>query len=175
MAVDNSRAAILQRLRAKVAKGQPIVGGGAGTGISAKCEEAGGADLIVIYNSGRFRMAGRGSLAGLMPYGNANQSLVERARGGVAAVRHTPARAARVARGAHALRERQSDRRGDGAGGADGSKTYAGPGGGVCDGPVHAAGPLPAGVEGIGLRRDSEFSDGGPDRRAISCEPRRNG
>src|SRR5207302_5423495 len=67
------RSTILQRLRAKVARGEPIVGGGAGTGISAKCEEAGGIDLIVVYNSGRFRMAGRGSLAGLMPYGNANQ------------------------------------------------------------------------------------------------------
>jgi predicted TIM-barrel enzyme len=90
MAVDNSRAAILQRLRTKVAKGQPIVGGGAGTGISAKCEEAGGVDLIVIYNSGRFRMAGRGSLAGLMPYGNANQIVVEMAREVLTAVRHTP-------------------------------------------------------------------------------------
>ena len=56
-----------ERLRAKVARGEPIIGGGAGTGISAKCEEAGGIDLIVVYNSGRFRMAGRGSLAGLMP------------------------------------------------------------------------------------------------------------
>ena len=63
---------ILERLRTKVAEGRPIVGGGAGTGLSAKLEEAGGIDLIVIYNSGRFRMAGRGSLAGLMPYGDAN-------------------------------------------------------------------------------------------------------
>jgi predicted TIM-barrel enzyme len=90
MGVDNSRAAIVQRLLAKVAKGQPIVGGGAGTGISAKCEEAGGVDLIVIYNSGRFRMAGRGSLAGLMPYGNANQIVVEMAREVLTAVKHTP-------------------------------------------------------------------------------------
>src|SRR3954469_23814918 len=90
MAVDNSRAAILQRLRAKVAKGRPIVGGGAGTGISAKCEEAGGIDLIVIYNSGRFRMAGRGSLAGMMPYGNANQIVRDMAGEVLTAVRHTP-------------------------------------------------------------------------------------
>jgi predicted TIM-barrel enzyme len=90
MSVDNSRRAILERLRAKVERGQPIVGGGAGTGISAKCEEAGGVDLIVIYNSGRFRMAGRGSLAGLMPYGNANQIVVEMAREVLTAVRHTP-------------------------------------------------------------------------------------
>src|SRR5919112_1170360 len=68
-----SRSEILARFRAKVAAGQPIVGGGAGTGISAKCEEAAGIDLIVVYNSGRYRMAGRGSLAGLMPYGNAHQ------------------------------------------------------------------------------------------------------
>lgn len=67
-----SRQDILHRLHAKVTRGEAIIGGGAGTGISAKCEETGGIDLIVIYNSGRFRMAGRGSLAGLMPYGNAN-------------------------------------------------------------------------------------------------------
>ena len=60
---------ILARLRAKVTDGKPIIGGGAGTGISAKMSEAGGIDLLVIYNSGRFRMAGRGSLSGLMPYG----------------------------------------------------------------------------------------------------------
>jgi predicted TIM-barrel enzyme len=63
---------ILARLRAKVADRKPIIGAGAGTGLSAKCAEAGGADLIIIYNSGRYRMAGRGSLAGLMPYGDAN-------------------------------------------------------------------------------------------------------
>jgi predicted TIM-barrel enzyme len=88
MPVD--RSTILQRLRAKVARGEPIVGGGAGTGISAKCEEAGGIDLIVIYNSGRFRMAGRGSLAGLMPYGNANQIVREMASEVLTAVRQTP-------------------------------------------------------------------------------------
>jgi predicted TIM-barrel enzyme len=70
--------------------GQPIVGGGAGTGISAKCEEAGGIDLIVIYNSGRFRMAGRGSLSGMMPYGNANQIVKEMAFEVLTAVTHTP-------------------------------------------------------------------------------------
>ena len=70
---------ILNRFRQKIAAGQPIIGGGAGTGLSAKCEEAGGIDLIVIYNSGRFRMAGRGSLAGLMPYGNANDIVMEMA------------------------------------------------------------------------------------------------
>src|ERR1700693_5316438 len=88
--IDNSRTAILARLRAKVAAGKPIVGGGAGTGISAKCEGVGGIDLIVIYNSGRFRMAGRGSLAGMMPYGNANQIVKEMAPEVLTAVRHTP-------------------------------------------------------------------------------------
>jgi len=71
---------ILARLRAKVAAGQPILGGGAGTGLSAKLEEAGGIDLIVIYNSGRFRMGGRGSLAGMMPYGDANAIVMDMAR-----------------------------------------------------------------------------------------------
>jgi predicted TIM-barrel enzyme len=85
-----SRASILERFRAKVAAGRPIVGGGAGTGLSAKCEEAGGIDLIVIYNSGRYRMAGRGSLAGLMPYGNANQVVKELAPEVLTAVRRTP-------------------------------------------------------------------------------------
>lgn len=88
--MDQSRQAILSRFREKIAAGQPIIGGGAGTGISAKCEEAGGIDLIVIYNSGRFRMAGRGSLAGLMPYGNANQIVVEMASEVLTAVKHTP-------------------------------------------------------------------------------------
>ena len=69
---------------------RPVIGGGAGTGISAKCEEAGGIDLIVIYNSGRFRMAGRGSMAGLMPYGNANAIVKEMAYEVLTAVRHTP-------------------------------------------------------------------------------------
>ncbi len=90
MSVDNSRSAILERFRAKVASGKPIVGGGAGTGISAKCEEAGGVDLIVIYNSGRYRMAGRGSLSGLMAYGNANEVVVDMAREVLTAVNHTP-------------------------------------------------------------------------------------
>jgi predicted TIM-barrel enzyme len=85
-----SRQAILQRFRGKIAAGLPIIGGGAGTGISAKCEEAGGIDLIVIYNSGRFRMAGRGSLAGLMPYGNANEIVREMAREVLTTVERTP-------------------------------------------------------------------------------------
>src|ERR687884_1036817 len=81
---------ILARLRAKVATGQPIVGGGAGTGISAKMSEAGGIDLLVIYNSGRFRMAGRGSLSGMMPYGDANAIVMEMAREVLPVVRNTP-------------------------------------------------------------------------------------
>jgi predicted TIM-barrel enzyme len=85
-----SREAILSRLREKVAQGRPIIGGGAGAGISAKCEEAAGIDLIVIYNSGRYRMAGRGSLAGLLPFGNANDIVKEMAREVLTAVRHTP-------------------------------------------------------------------------------------
>ena len=88
--LDNSRTAILERLRSKIAEGRPIVGGGAGTGISAKCEEAGGIDLIVIYNSGRYRMAGRGSLSGLLAYGNANEIVVEMAHEVLTAVKHTP-------------------------------------------------------------------------------------
>jgi predicted TIM-barrel enzyme len=84
------RSAILDRFRAMVARGEPIVGGGAGTGLSAKCEEAGGIDLIVIYNSGRYRMAGRGSLAGLMAYGNANDIVVEMAREVLPVVKRTP-------------------------------------------------------------------------------------
>ena len=87
---DHTREGILKRLRAKVAAGRPIIGGGAGTGISAKCEEAGGIDLIVIYNSGRYRMAGRGSLSGLMAYGNANEIVVEMAHEVLTAVEHTP-------------------------------------------------------------------------------------
>jgi predicted TIM-barrel enzyme len=85
-----ARQEILQRLRAKVARGQPIVGGGAGTGLSAKCEEQGGIDLLVIYNSGRYRMAGRGSLAGLLAYGNANEIVLEMAREVLPVTRHTP-------------------------------------------------------------------------------------
>lgn len=85
-----SREEILARLRAKVAQGRPIVGGGAGTGISAKMSEAGGIDLLVIYNSGRFRMAGRGSLAGMMPYGDANAIVMEMAREVLPVVKQTP-------------------------------------------------------------------------------------
>jgi predicted TIM-barrel enzyme len=84
------RAALLDRFRAQIARGEPIVGGGAGTGLSAKCEEAGGIDLVVIYNSGRYRMAGRGSLAGLLAYGNANEIVVEMAREVLPVTRHTP-------------------------------------------------------------------------------------
>lgn len=81
---------ILQRLREKVASGQPIIGGGAGTGISAKMSEAGGIDLLVIYNSGRFRMAGRGSLAGMMPYGDANAIVMEMAQEVLPVISRTP-------------------------------------------------------------------------------------
>ncbi len=88
--MSTKRQTILDRLRSKVAKGEPILGAGAGTGISAKCEEAGGVDLIVIYNSGRFRMAGRGSLSGLMPYGNANQIVVEMGHEVLTIVQQTP-------------------------------------------------------------------------------------
>lgn len=88
--MPSPRELILDRLRAKVAAGRPIIGGGAGTGLSAKLEEAGGIDLIVIYNSGRFRMAGRGSLAGLMPYGDANAIVLEMAREVLPVVKHTP-------------------------------------------------------------------------------------
>ena len=85
-----NRRTVLDRLRAKVKRGEIIVGAGAGTGISAKCAEAGGADLIIIYNSGRYRMAGRGSLAGLMPYGDANQIVVDMGREVLPIVKHTP-------------------------------------------------------------------------------------
>jgi predicted TIM-barrel enzyme len=85
-----SRSDILARFRAMIARGEPIVGGGAGTGLSAKCEEAGGIDLIVIYNSGRYRMAGRGSLAGLMPYGDANAIVMEMAAEVLPVVKRTP-------------------------------------------------------------------------------------
>jgi predicted TIM-barrel enzyme len=84
------RSALLDKFRAMVARGEPIVGGGAGTGLSAKCEEDGGADLIVIYNSGRYRMAGRGSLAGLMAYGDANAIVVDMAREVLPVVKRTP-------------------------------------------------------------------------------------
>ncbi len=85
-----ARAEILGKFRDMVARGQPIVGGGAGTGISAKAEEAGGIDLIVIYNSGRYRMAGRGSAAGLLAYGNANEIVKEMALEVLPVVKHTP-------------------------------------------------------------------------------------
>lgn len=88
--MSETRLEILGRLRDQLAEGRPIIGGGAGTGISAKCEEQGGIDLIVIYNSGRFRMAGRGSLSGLMPYGNANQIVREMAYEVLTAVERTP-------------------------------------------------------------------------------------
>lgn len=85
-----ARTTVLQTLRAKIAAGRPLIGGGAGTGLSAKCEEAGGIDLIVIYNSGRYRMAGRGSLAGLLAYGNANEIVCEMAHEVLPVVKHTP-------------------------------------------------------------------------------------
>ena len=85
-----TRAEALARLRAQIAAGNPIIGAGAGTGLSAKCAEAGGCDLIIIYNSGRFRMAGRGSLSGLMPYGDANAIVVDMAKEVLTIVRETP-------------------------------------------------------------------------------------
>jgi predicted TIM-barrel enzyme len=84
------RSELLARYRAMIARGEPIVGGGAGTGLSAKSEEAGGIDLIVIYNSGRFRMAGRGSLSGMMPYGDANAIVMDMAGEVLPVVKHTP-------------------------------------------------------------------------------------
>ena len=84
------RKALLKKFHDMAARGEPIVGGGAGTGLSAKCEEAGGVDLIVIYNSGRYRMAGRGSLAGLMPYGDANAIVLEMAGEVLPIVTRTP-------------------------------------------------------------------------------------
>lgn len=86
----SERTVLLQRFHGMVREGIPIIGGGAGTGLSAKCEEIGGIDLIVIYNSGRYRMAGRGSLAGMLAYGNANEIVREMAREVLPAVRHTP-------------------------------------------------------------------------------------
>jgi len=85
-----TRDEVLARLRTTLARGGPIIGAGAGTGLSAKCAEAGGVDLIVIYNSGRFRMAGRGSLAGMMPYGDANAIVMEMAGEVLTVARHTP-------------------------------------------------------------------------------------
>src|SRR3954453_16175435 len=86
----NSRQASLAKLHDMVRRRVPIVGGGAGTGLSAKCEEAGGIDLIIIYNSGRYRMAGRGSAAGLLAYGNANEIVVDMAREVLPVVKKTP-------------------------------------------------------------------------------------
>ncbi|HLR97524.1 MAG TPA: phosphoenolpyruvate hydrolase family protein, partial [Jiangellaceae bacterium] len=84
------RTTALERLRATVTAGRPVIGGGAGTGISAKSSEAGGIDLIIIYNSGRYRMAGRGSLAGLMAYGDANAIVMEMANEVLPVVKDTP-------------------------------------------------------------------------------------
>ena len=84
------RKVLLEKFRAMIARKEPIVGGGAGTGLSAKCEEAGGIDLIIIYNSGRYRMAGRGSLAGILAYGNANEIVKEMAREVLPVVKRTP-------------------------------------------------------------------------------------
>jgi len=84
------RRALVDKFQGMARRGEPIIGGGAGTGLSAKCEEAGGIDLIVIYNSGRYRMAGRGSLAGLLAYGNANDIVVEMAREVLPVARKTP-------------------------------------------------------------------------------------
>ena len=85
-----TRTELMDKFRAMVARGEAIIGGGAGTGLSAKCEEAGGIDLIVIYNSGRYRMAGRGSLAGLLAYGNADEIVLEMAAEVILVVQHTP-------------------------------------------------------------------------------------
>jgi predicted TIM-barrel enzyme len=86
----HDRATLMAKFQQMKAARQPIVGGGAGTGLSAKCEEDGGIDLIVIYNSGRYRMAGRGSLAGLLAYGNANEIVMDMAREVLPVVKHTP-------------------------------------------------------------------------------------
>ncbi len=88
--MPETRQQILARLRSLIDQGKPIVGGGAGTGISAKFEEVGGIDLIVIYNSGRYRMAGRGSLSGMMPYGDANAIVMDMASEVLTIVEHTP-------------------------------------------------------------------------------------
>ncbi|OCG13502.1 hypothetical protein A9G24_01660 [Gilliamella sp. App6-5] len=88
--MSSQRTQLLKKFHDMIAKGQPIIGGGAGTGLSAKCEEAGGIDLIVIYNSGRYRMAGRGSLAGLLAYGNANEIVMDMAKEVLPVVKNTP-------------------------------------------------------------------------------------
>src|SRR6266704_4199079 len=84
------RDTLVARLQAKAKEGKPVIGAGAGTGISAKCAEIGGVDLIIIYNSGRYRMAGRGSLSGLMPYGDANAIVMEMASEVLTIVKDTP-------------------------------------------------------------------------------------
>lgn len=89
-----SREVLLKKFNDMIARKEPIIGGGAGTGLSAKCEEAGGIDLIVIYNSGRYRMAGRGSLAGLLAYGNANEIVMDMAKEVLPVVKQTPVLAA---------------------------------------------------------------------------------
>jgi predicted TIM-barrel enzyme len=104
--MPESRLAIIKRFREKVSAGLPLIGGGAGTGISAKCEEAGGIDLIVIYNSGRFRMAGRGSMAGMMPYGNANAIVREMAHEVLTAVSRVPVLAGVCATDPFMIRDR---------------------------------------------------------------------
>ena len=88
--MKHNREDLLKHFREMIARGEPIIGGGAGTGLSAKCEEAGGIDLIVIYNSGRYRMAGRGSLAGLLAYGNANEIVMDMAKEVLPVVKHPP-------------------------------------------------------------------------------------
>ncbi|MDR1851703.1 MAG: phosphoenolpyruvate hydrolase family protein [Propionibacteriaceae bacterium] len=88
--MTETRTQILERFRAQIAAGKPIIGGGAGTGITAKSAEAGGIDLLVIYNSGRFRMAGRGSLSGLLAYGDANAIVMDMANEVLPVVKHTP-------------------------------------------------------------------------------------
>ena len=88
--MKHNRESLLKKFKEMIARGEPIIGGGAGTGLSAKCEEAGGIDLIVIYNSGRYRMAGRGSLAGLLAYGNANEIVMDMAKEVLPVVKHTP-------------------------------------------------------------------------------------
>jgi predicted TIM-barrel enzyme len=90
LTIDNSRTAILRRFREQIARGEPVIGGGAGTGLSATSEEAGGIDLLIVYNSGRYRMAGRGSSAGLLAYGNANQIVKEMAYEVLPVVKRTP-------------------------------------------------------------------------------------
>ena len=88
--MTHSRETLLKKFNEMIARHEPIIGGGAGTGLSAKCVEAGGIDLIVIYNSGRYRMAGRGSLAGLLAYGNANEIVMDMAKEVLPVVKHTP-------------------------------------------------------------------------------------